>query len=49
MFRISLLVIGMILISHAPDNMGSLISYKDYLIALMLTLLVKPWVTNQYQ
>ena len=48
MFRISLFVITMILISHAPDNAGSVMAYKDYIIALLLSLLVKPWLVNQY-
>lgn len=48
MFRISLLVVTMILISHAPDSMGSLMAYKGYFIALLLSLLIKPWLANQY-
>jgi len=48
MFRISLLVVAMILISHAPDSLGSLMTYKDYIIALLLSLLIKPWLANQF-
>ncbi len=48
MFRISLLVAAMILISLAPDNMGSLMVYKDYFIALLLSLLIKPWLADQF-
>ena len=48
MLRISLLVITMILITHAPDSAGSILAYKDYIIALLLSLLVKPWLVNQY-
>lgn len=48
MFRISLLVAVMVLISLAPDNMGSLMAYKDYFIALLLSLLIKPWLADQF-
>ena len=47
MFRISLLVVAMILISHAPDSLGSLMAYKDYFIALLLSILIKPWLVDQ--
>lgn len=46
MFRISLLLVAMIFISHAPDTLGSLMAYKDYLIALLLSVLIKPWLAN---
>jgi hypothetical protein len=47
MFRISLLVIAMILISHVSDGLGWFMAYKGYVIALLLSLLIKPWLTNQ--
>ncbi len=48
MFRISLFVITMILISFVPDSLGSLMAYKDYVMAVLLTVLIKPWLTNQF-
>jgi hypothetical protein len=48
MFRISFLVIIMIIVSHLSDDMGSFFAYKDYFTALLLSVLIKPWLANQF-
>lgn len=48
MLRISLFVIAMLVIVYMPDA-GSVTShYKDYLFAIMLSLLLKPWLEDQF-
>lgn len=47
MLRIGLLVLAMIVIIQTPESMHSLHAYKDYLLALLLSLLIKPWLENQ--
>jgi len=49
MLRITLLLAAMILISQAPDTLAALKPYKDYVIALLLSLLIKPWLIDQYR
>lgn len=49
MFRIGFLVFIMIIVSHLSGDMGSLFAYKDYFIALLLSLLIKPWLANQFE
>ena len=52
MLRISVLVTILIIVSQisgsSAETMGSLFAYKDYLIALLLSMLIKPWVTDQF-
>jgi len=48
MVRISLLVIAMILLSHFSGDTGGLFAYKDYFIALLLSVLIKPWLADQF-
>jgi len=48
MLRISVLVVAMVLIMQAPESLQSLYGYKDYIVALLLSLLIKPWLTNQF-
>src|SRR3569832_2274737 len=47
LLRISVLVAAMVLIMQAPESLQSLYGYKDYIVALLLSLLIKPWLTNQ--
>ncbi len=49
MFRLSMLVLMMMLITHTPESMDSLYAYKDYIMAILLSLLVKPWVEDQFE
>ena len=49
MVRIGFLVIIMIMVNHLSGDMGSLLAYKDYFIALLLSLLIKPWLANQFE
>src|SRR3569832_2749117 len=48
MLRISVLVAAMVLIMQAPESLQSLYGYKDYIVALLLSLLIKPRLTNQF-
>jgi hypothetical protein len=48
MLRISLLVIAMIMLSHFSVDTGGLFAYKDYVIALLLSMLIKPWLAGQF-
>lgn len=48
MFRITVLVLAMVLIIEAPESLASLYSYKDYILALLLSLLIKPWLIDQF-
>ena len=48
MFRISLLVIAMIMLSHFSGDTGGIFAYKDYFIALLLSILIKPWLSDQF-
>lgn len=49
MFRLSMLVLMMVLITHTPESMGSFYAYKDYIVAILLSLLIKPWVEDQFE
>ncbi|MEK7322513.1 MAG: hypothetical protein AABZ84_05490 [Pseudomonadota bacterium] len=48
MFRMGLLVLIMVLIIHTPESMGALYAYKNYLLGILLSLVIKPWVTDQF-
>lgn len=48
MFRISLLVMAMIMLSHLSGDTGGIFAYKDYFIALLLSILIKPWLSDQF-
>lgn len=48
MFRITVLVLAMVLIIEMPESLQSLFAYKDYILALLLSLLIKPWIANQF-
>ncbi len=48
MLRMSVLVLAMVLITQAPEWLHSLHEYKDYILALLLSLLIKPWLTDQF-
>ena len=48
MLRVGVLVVAMVLIMHAPESLQSLYAYKDYLVGLLLTVLIKPWLMNQF-
>jgi len=52
MFRISVLTILIIIVNHLPDNIasgaGSLLAYTDYFIAGLISMLITPWVTDQF-
>jgi hypothetical protein len=42
----------MIIFGHLPDSAAndaaSLIAYKDYFIAVLISMLIKPWITDQF-
>lgn len=46
MLRIGVLVMAMALIMHAPES--SLYAYKDYIVGVLLSVLIKPWLWNQF-
>ena len=48
MIRISLLVIAMLAITYMPDAVSAVSNYKDYLLATLLSLLLKPWLADQF-
>ena len=52
MLRISVLTILMIIVNHLPDSTanaaGSLIADKDYFIAALISMLIKPWISDQF-
>ncbi len=48
MLRMSLLVLTMVLIMHTPESMGSLYAYKDYILGILLSLVIKPCVMGQF-
>lgn len=52
MLRISVLTILMIIVNHLPDStanaVGSLIADKDYFIAVLISMLIKPWISDQF-
>lgn len=48
MFRIALLVVSMMVVTYTPEMLGELGLYKDYILAILLSLLLKPWLENQF-
>lgn len=52
MFRIGVLSILMIIIYYLPEAgtgaAGSMIAYKDYYTALVISMLITPWVRAQF-
>ena len=47
MVRMGLLVLIMVLIIHTPESMGSLYSYKNYILGILLGLVIQPCATDQ--
>ncbi len=48
MMRIAMLVGTMMVITYTPEALGALSVYKDYILAILLSLLFKPWLEYQF-
>ena len=47
MLRMSILVLAMVLITQTPESLAALHAYKYYVLAILLSVLIKPWLTSQ--
>lgn len=48
MLRISVFIFTMLMISNAPEMLGQTAVYKDYIFVALLSLLLKPWLEEQF-
>lgn len=49
MFRIALFVLVMIVIAQFGDALSIIQAYRDYILAGLLTLMLKPWIVDQFE
>lgn len=49
MLRIALFVFAMVLIAQLGEGLGIFAMYRDYILAGLLTLLLKPWILDQFE
>lgn len=49
MFRLTLLVGAILGASYLGETVTALASYQDYAIAILLVVLLRPWIVNQFE
>jgi len=48
MLRMGLLVMVMVLVTQTPQSVPALHDYKYYVVIVLMSLLIKPWLTRRF-
>jgi len=48
MLRMGVLVMAMVLVTQTPQSVPALHDYKYYVVIVLMSLLIKPWLTRRF-